>query len=416
MEDIDVEPQGTGHRAGSAGAAVASATSGPLSDAPVARRRVYYLAGFDTRSPRFYHQLYREGAEQQQQVNGWGYRVGELVAGPAHSSHFDIRSEGPVGRVDTTYTFLQWNDIIRLHWPASTLRVAASIPAFYWHYARHGCLARTRVLARPFYWMIMLPLLYMLVGAGVAVLGGLGMALLAEAGQFSAPVSGLMAGATTLALLAGTLVLSEQQRVFWLMRAWTFMLAWARQPGSLEERWAGFARQIDEDLLADPVDEVLIVGHSAGAMAAISLASHWLERAPSAGPRAGHVKLMTIGNATPLLGLIPEAGWFRQQIARVGASAMPWMEYTAPADPLCYALVDPFTACGLAPVKRPGYRIKSARFDRMFDADKYRKIRRDFFKIHFQYLVATDHPVDNDYFSLTAGPRPLAVVAPTARA
>lgn len=379
---------------------------------PVTRRRVYYLAGFDTRGPRAYHAMYRSEAERQQAINNCRYTVSDLQPGAEHSSQFTVHTEGPFGRVDTCYTFLQWNDIIRAHWPASALKVAAGIPAFYRHYGRSGALGRTRELARPFYLMIMLPLWYVLVGSVLGLLAGLGLAWLATAnglGTGAAVASGLAGFAL---LIAGTLFACERQKVFWLMRAWTFMVAWAREPASTRERWEQFAAQLDAELAAHPADEVLIVGHSAGAMAAISLTERWLARATAHGPRPAHVKLMTIGNATPLLGLIPEANWFRAQIAAVGEADIEWMEYTAPADPLCYALVNPFEACGLPRPQRPGYRIKSARFDKMFDADKYRKIRRDFFKIHFQYLVATDRPVDNDYFTLTAGPRPLPTFVP----
>jgi hypothetical protein len=85
------------------------------------------------------------------------------------------------------------------------------------------------------------------------------------------------------------------------------------------------------------------------------------------------------------------------------------MEITAPSDPLCYALVNPFSACGLATPTRSSFQLKSARFDKMFDPPEYALLRKDFFRIHFQYLMATRHPVENDYFSLTAGTRPLIV-------
>jgi hypothetical protein len=71
-------------------------------------------------------------------------------------------------------------------------------------------------------------------------------------------------------------------------------------------------------------------------------------------------------------------------------------------------LVNPLLACGLPESKAANYRAKSARFDRMFAPERYAELRRDFFRIHFQYLMATDRPVDNDYFRLTAGPLPLS--------
>jgi len=47
----------------------------------------------------------------------------------------------------------------------------------------------------------------------------------------------------------------------------------------------------------------------------------------------------------------------------------------------------------------------------MFKPENYAKVRRDYFRIHFQYLMSTWQPVENDYFLLTAGPRPLVVDA-----
>lgn len=332
---------------------VAAKDAGPR----VARRRVYYLAGFDTRGPGFYHQLYRDGAAQQERINGCSYQVGALEPGPAHSSHFSIRSDGPDGRVDTTYTFLQWNDIIRAHWPTSTLRVAASIPAFYDHYVRHGCLARTRALSKPFYWMIMLPLLYTLVGAGIAALAGLGLGLLAHrpamaadagaAGRYPGPVG---APARVLAdagmdLHAGVGAPARAHGGALVRLCPADRHGTRVEPGGRGADRRPQRRRHGRDFAGQPLAGSRAIG-----------------RFPP-GP------CETDDHRTPLLGLIPEAGWFRRQIAQVGGSTMP-MEYTAPADPLCYALVDPFTACGLPPVGRPGYRIKSARFDRMFDAGK----------------------------------------------
>lgn len=377
---------------------------------PLRFRQVYYLAGFDTRSARFYHQLYESQAALQQPVNGCRYRVDAPYPSAPHATTWMIDAQCGEHRVQTRYSFLQWNDIVRDHWPASTLRVAATIPALYWRFATNGVLGQTWRLSRAFFWMLILPLLFALASAAAAIVGGTAAAWLAGAvGQ--AAHAGAAAIATFAAIFLAGLFHAERQRVFWLMRAWNFMLHWAG-PGAapLQQRWDEFAGQIDIDLQTQVADEVLIIGHSAGAMAAIAVAESWLARA-NGGARPAKVKLVTIGNATPILSTIPQAGWFREQIARVGASRMPWIDFTAPSDPLCHALVDPFTSCGLPLPARDSYRLKSARFDRMFDPAEYAPIRGDYFRIHFQYLMATRHPVENDYFQLTAGPQPLLVDA-----
>lgn len=381
----------------------------------VARRRVYYLAGFDTRSARAYHQLYRDEAARQQRVNGCRYDVGDSRPSGEHATCWRVRQRGaPGGDVDLEYVFLAWNDVVHAYWPRSVARLATRVPAVYRELAGNGLLAATRRLSRPFFWMMMLPLLYTLAALLAGLLAGAAALAGATLAGLVPPLAAAAAALAAAAGLGGGLWLAEHQRVYWLLRAWIFMLAWGRgEVPALAPRWEAFARRIDDDQRTDPVDETLIVGHSAGAMVAISVAERWLALQPPGGadPR---VKLMTIGNATPLLGLIPQAEGFREQIRRLGRSSLTWVDWTAPTDPLCYALVTPFDGCGIALPPRPGYRAASSRFDRMVDPDAYRRMRRDFFRIHFQYLHASDRPVANDYFSLTAGPRPLHAAPPPA--
>ena len=383
------------------------------SPSPVRRRLVYYLAGFDTRSARFYHQLYKTEAALQQPVNGCEYEVGDPVPDGPHCATWTVRARCGGSSVETRYSFLHWNDIVREHWPASSARVASRLPAFYWTYWRNGGVGKTWRLCRAFGWMLMLPLLFVLAGLLVAGLAALGAAALAmrwaPGGSLGTTATWLAAGIAGALVFQGALVATERSRVFWLMRAWTFMLHWGQKSDPLQARWDEFAQKIESDLLTEPVDEVLIIGHSAGAMSAIAVAERWLALARDGRMPPDKVKLVTIGNATPLLGVIPEAEWFRRQIAAVGASDMPWIDYTAPSDPLCYALVNPFVACGLPSPERKTYRVKSARFDKMFRPEDYAQVRRDYFRIHFQYLMSTWQPVENDYFSLTAGPWPLVV-------
>jgi hypothetical protein len=383
-------------------------------DAPVRLRRVYYLSGFDTRSARFYHQLYKTEAERQQAVNGCEYEVGDQQRDGDHAASWTIHAHAAQGKVETRYTFLQWNDIVREHWPASSMRVAASIPMFYWRFAHSGTVGAIRRLSRGFFWMLMLPLLFAatcLLATGVAASATAWFtARLTSDGLAGTLVVAAAAILVAAGLWSASLIALEKSRVFWLMRAWVFMLRWGRQDDAqLRQRWDHFAQRIQADLEKEQADEVLIIGHSAGAMVAIAVAERWLALPGDRRPRPDKVKLVTLGAATPFICLIPEAGWFRHQLAVVGASSMPWMEFTTPWDPLCFALVNPFAACGLAGPTRSNFRIKSARFDKMFDPAEFALLRKDYFRIHFQYLMATRHQVDNDYFHLTAGPHPLPV-------
>ena len=82
-----------------------------------------------------------------------------------------------------------------------------------------------------------------------------------------------------------------------------------------------------------------------------------------------------------------------------------WIDFSAPPDGCCFALTDPVAGSGVAPAARLSDRPKllSPRFAEMFEPPAYQALRRDKFKLHFQYLAAAPRPVEFDYFRITAG-------------
>jgi hypothetical protein len=49
----------------------------------------------------------------------------------------------------------------------------------------------------------------------------------------------------------------------------------------------------------------------------------------------------------------------------------------------------------------------SPRFAEQFTPETYRKLRRDKYRCHFQYLMAFEKPGGYDYFAISAGPMSL---------
>jgi hypothetical protein len=383
---------------------------------PIARRRVYYISGVDPRGPRFYHQMWQAEARQQRLADDRLYEVGAAADDGLLATRWTVRARADGQDTESEHVFLRWDDLMRDLWPASRLGVVARMPGMYWLYLRCGMLARTWSFARPFFWAYFaMPLLYVLLS--LLIVGGTGWAaatLVAALGG-SAWTRLAIGSVAVLAVLWALAENGDRTRLSWLASAHVFMVRWARDgPEPFAQRWRDFAGRIQADLQRDTAqsapDEVLIVGHCGGAPAAVAVAQCWLALQPGGDLPAGSpVKLLTLGQAIPLIGMVPQAGWFREQLRQVGASRLPWLDYTAPADPLCYRLTDPFAICGLASPQRPGFRVKSARFDRMFPPAEYAALRRDIFNVHFQYLKSTRLPVANDYFRLTCGALPLDV-------
>jgi hypothetical protein len=385
----------------------------PLAASPVARRRVYYISGVDPRGPRYYHQMWQTEAQRQTSVDGRHYEVGAAADDGPLATRWTVRARADGQDTESQHVFLRWEDLMRDYWPASRLAVVANMPGMYWLYLRCGLLARTWTFARPFFWAyFLMPLLYLVLS--LLIVGGTGWAVAVLVAWCQGPAwLGIAGGIAAAAAMVWALAENgDRTRLLWLAGAHVFMVRWAREgPQPFAQRWHDFANLIQADLQRDTADsrpdEVLIVAHCGGAPAAVAVAQCWLAmQAPGSEP-AVPVKLLTLGQAIPLVGLIPQASWFREQLRQVGASRMPWIDYTAPADPLCYRLTDPFAICGLPSPDRPGFRMKSSRFDRMFQPAEYARLRRNIFSVHFQYLKATQLPVENDYFRLTCGPRPL---------
>jgi hypothetical protein len=53
-------------------------------------------------------------------------------------------------------------------------------------------------------------------------------------------------------------------------------------------------------------------------------------------------------------------------------------------------------------------KLLSPKFAEMFEPAAYAELRRDKFRMHFQYLMASPRPVRFEYFAITAGAEMLA--------
>ena len=392
------------------------APSPPANELPglarvVRKRSVFYFSGFDPKGARHYHALYRDEALKQSQTSGVPLAVGRRQKTPQGNAFWDIAAQTPEGTVETHYEFLRWDDIIRQHWPKNQARLVWDIVATTWLNLRTGALWRMLKLAWPPAVALFSP--FVLVCAML-----LGTPLIA-AGAFSAasPAGGPWAGAAAAGAAMALWVqlgrmLERKYSMFWLMRSYAFTAqqAQGRVP-QLDDRLAQHANVVMRCIEASDCDEVLLVGHSSGAMMAASvLAKVWRCTSRRCAGRPV-VSLLTLGQCMPMLACLPQAHAFRQDLQLLaGAQGFDWLDFTAPPDGCCFALVDPLAACGLDGVARLPDRPKllSPKFAGMFDAADYRILRGDKFRIHFQYLMASDKPVAYDYFAITAGAMTLA--------
>lgn len=373
----------------------------------VRSRRVYYISGFDPRGPRFYHRLYRDEAESQARTSGFQVQIGARRTEAFKCASWSVDAAWPDGRqVHSDYVFLSWDDIIRRYWERSPWRVVAKGIIGYRRYIGGGAFARLRKSHQGALYSGLFPIIFLLLWLLTLVcslVGGFALGQLLEQGWIGSVGGAVVLGGGGLWL--GRFV-GEKVGVFWLLRTYLFVEHWGSCGcPELEARIDRFVSRIASEQEHAGADEVLLVGHSVGAVIAAAVASRLVRRHAEAGSR---IKLLTLGQCLPLLAFIPQADAYRREVAALVVDGrVGWFDVTAKADPLCFHGVSPALVCD-APDNAPGLTVMhNARFFRMFEPQHYRRLRRDKLRLHFQYLMSSPLATSYDYFRVTAGPRPL---------
>ncbi|MYZ47925.1 hypothetical protein [Propylenella binzhouense] len=377
--------------------------------ARVRRRHVLYLSGFDPRGPAFYHRLYRSEAARRAEATGERIEVGRRKTTDPLVQTWTVKAEIGGMPTETRYDFLRWDDIIRAHWPRSQVRIWLDSLWAYWTMMRTGVIGRSGRISWPLAITGSLAALYILLQVALAVLAA--WCIWTALAAFGTPEP--LRWAASLAAVAAVLVLGHRYEkrlnVYWLGRIYAFTVRDARdRVAGLEDRRDAFARMIVEAVNSGDADEVLVVGHSLGTPLAVSAAARALRIDPGIAGKDTRLAVLTLGTTVSMLSLMPEAERFRREVRELASSDVPWLDFSAPTDGACYAMVDPvriFDPSFVRPDGREAWpKLLNMRMAEIIEAKTYARIKRDWARMHFQYLMAGDRRGEYDFFAITAGP------------
>lgn len=378
---------------------------GPRETGRVRRRRVFYIPGFDPLQTRRYRQFYRQEGPAQAAISGYGLEVGAKPAGIAHGWSVKAQIDGEEVRAEVEV--LVWADII-----GSSMR--RTIPATYgqmlrtaWVYVASGALFRLGRLRKGPTLAALYPVVMLSLQAVLAGLAGWGIGL---------GLAALLPGPLGLALGLGAglglawAVLRLFQRAdrrflaYYLMHDYAFSARhWGAYPPRLDRRMTEFRARIRAALAEEGVDEVLVVGHSSGAILGVTILADLLREGGA--ERGAALSFLSLGQVVPMVSFLPEAKRLRADLAYLAAQeAVTWVDVTAPGDGCAFALCDPVAVTGVAPEGKRWPLVISAAFSQTFSPERWRAMRYRWFRLHFQYMCAFDRPGDYDYFRITAGP------------
>lgn len=375
---------------------------------PVKTRRVHYISGFDPRGARHYHRLYREEAPEQSKLNGSVLKVSDRKKLADNISSWRIEGEWKGEAVATEYQFMVWDDIVRRNWDGNLLKLFKRSVPFYFNYLRKGCVGQVLKLSKGAAYTVLYPLTWFLAFLFLALLIPICLGAMGERLTGNFWLGEAVKWPVFFALLWLGPRMAERIDVVWVLRTCVFIYEWGVRPfPDLETRMDEMADWIVAQQKANPVDEVLIVGHSVGSIVGMTVTARILKKyGPDELPP--HLNLLTLGQCIPYLSFIGTAKDCRDDLARLGQDLrIPWTDATAPPDPLCFYQVDPIRAEGLPSLSTERPRHLTVRIFRMFSPEKYKLMRNNKRRLHFQYLMASELPAGYDYFQITAGPHRL---------
>jgi hypothetical protein len=370
----------------------------------VRRRRVFYIPGFDPIQTRRYRQFYRTEGPAQAAISGYALEVGRKPAGVVHGWSVSAQIDGEA--VEAVVEVLAWADIIGGSMRRTVAATYGQMLRTAWIYVASGALFRLGRLRKgptlaALYPVVMLTLQAVWAGlAGLAL--GLGLAWLVPG--WAGVVLGALAGVGV-----GWLWLRAFKRwdrwflAYYLMHDYAFSAGlWGAYPPELLARMEGFRARI-RAALEEGWDEVLVVGHSSGAILGVSILADLIREG---GVGQGRVlSLLTLGQVVPMVSFLPEARKLRGDLAFLSTlEEVAWVDVTAPGDGCAFALCDPVAVSGVAGEGKRWPLVISCAFTQTFSPERWRRMRFRWFRLHFQYMCAFDRPGDYDYFRITAGP------------
>ncbi len=423
----------------------------------VRRRHVYHIAGYD---PIEAGAQYRRFARQIdvfrrtwnvdatlsdiERSNGQSSARWTVKARAAHSASEDIRAETASARedgrlrpdvfeglcreraddtrpepgssarvadwqVEAVHEALLWDDIVRGDFtrplPVRLLDAARA----YFDFVATGTMFRYVVANQRYAMFFLFPIFSLvLFVAGAWFFARLSTELLGLAGV-SAAVVGSLVG---LAVFAGLLRWPGQRwRVQQLLDDWIFARDYllGRRP-DVDARLDQFAETLIARAREAAVDEIVMVGHSLGAMLALDILVRALARDPELTRRGVAVCVLTVGATIPKFTLHPRAEGLRSKVARIAAEpTVAWAEYQSRDDTISFYKFDPVSLRRISGDRLDGKPvIRLVQIHDMLRPETFARCRLNVLRLHYRSVMANDRRAPYDYFLMVCGPAPFA--------
>ncbi|MEP1209473.1 MAG: lipase [Rhizobiaceae bacterium] len=371
----------------------------------VKRRAVFFVGGFDPKSPEaFYTRMDRENGRFEEL---WGANVERAELTSQDSDIFRCRFDssgedlGHKWSTQTDFNFMTLDDIVLKDF-------ARPLPIRFWRYLKtfldyvfSGTAFRFVGLA----WRFSLYFFYPAIASLACLFGSYWLAsLVAGLGFSAAPILAIAVFAAAL-LFCYHYVLNHKH-VLHLMDLWSFSREYLHQKRpDMDDKLNRMADRIFEAAASGDYDEILTIGHSTGGALILDASARVYERHPEFAALNNNLTVLTVGSTALKIGIHPAGGWFRQRLERLfSQTPTRWIEYQSVLDIINFYRTVPSELMGFATSMQQPMITKRLQIKRMVSPEVYRRMRRHYFRIHYQFVFGNTRKYLYDFPAFCFGP------------
>ncbi|EBF6065445.1 DUF829 domain-containing protein [Campylobacter lari] len=361
------------------------------------KRDVFYIAGYDPRGYRHYYAMFKKNLAEQNTLLNYDYFLSKAQVNTY--PFWQIQTM----HTNTTYTFLNWNDIVKKNWSEGIKDGLSDCYSFFRIYTITGLFLKfgkesPHQLITGYY-----PFFYVLLSLIFTLFCAFGSLFYLQNFHI---VLGILAFILSLVFLPKMLYkLGKKLAVFWIARICSFCANWEKNSqGELELRMDDFARVIFEKLKENTNDknyELILSAHSVGTVLCINVLAKVLRKCEKENISFENLKVLTLGECIPLVSYQKRSFEFRKDLEYLGSKNLIWYDFTSIIDGACFAQVDFIRTSGVKAQFSPKY--LSAKFHTLYKSKDYKKIKKDKYKAHFLYLFATQIQGVYNFFEFIIG-------------
>jgi pimeloyl-ACP methyl ester carboxylesterase len=372
----------------------------------VRRRHVYHVAGYD---PMHAGALCRRFTRQLD-VFRRTWNVDASVSaleqtGDKCRAWWTVRSRGPNWEVESVHEALLWDDIVRADFRRPLALRLLKAAFAYCDLIVTGTMFRYIIANQRYAIFFLFPIFsVVLFAVGGWLVARLAIGFLGLDGVAAAALGVPVGVAVFLVLLRWP---GRRWRVEQLLDDWICAHAYIHgERPDIDARLELFAEALLARTRDAALDEIVIVGHSLGAMLVLDIIVRALARDADFGRRGAAVCVLTIGATIPKFALHPRAKPIRRRISEVAAEpSIAWTEYQSRADTISFYKFDPVSLRHIADDRLDSKPvIRRVQIHDMLLPETFARCRTHVLRLHYRSVMANDRRAPYDYFLMVCGP------------